>query len=206
MKRSKRTDKHSLRTSCEGRPSGGRGRILPSKKHGLPEVFIDARSVRSPRRTKIERSIIKSQLLTQLMASPDGIHTCNGSCAICKASKSFAQIAMQLKPELKTSSGRKYDNGKPRLELLSPKALTEIAKVMTFGAQKYDAHNWRGGIAWSRVLGAALRHISAFNDGVDKDPETGLSHLAHAGCCIMFLLEYEATHTDLDDRYKGGNK
>ena len=53
-----------------------------------------------------------------------------------------------------------------------------------------------------RPLAAAMRHIMAFNDGEDKDPESGLSHLAHAACCIMFLLEFEKTHPELDDRYK----
>lgn len=98
-------------------------------------------------------------------------------------------------------TGKKNDSEKIRMELLSTTALLEIAKVMTFGAKKYDADNWRGGIAWRRVLGAALRHLTAFNDGEDTDPETGLSHLAHLGCCVMFLLEYEKTHKELDDRY-----
>lgn len=99
-------------------------------------------------------------------------------------------------------TGKKYDDGKVPLDLLSSVALEEIAKVMAFGKKKYAAHNWRGGLAWSRVIGAALRHVMAFNRGEDKDPETGLSHLAHAGCCILFLLEYEKTHRELDDRYK----
>lgn len=99
-------------------------------------------------------------------------------------------------------TGVKHDSEKPRVDLLSSIALIEIAKVMTFGAKKYAAHNWRGGIAWSRVLGAALRHLLAFLGGQDKDPETGLSHLAHLGCCVMFLLEYEVTHPELDDRYR----
>lgn len=98
--------------------------------------------------------------------------------------------------------GTKYDAGKPKMELLSPIALTEIAKVLTFGSIKYQAHNWRKGISWSRVLGAALRHLMAFINGEDKDPESGLSHLAHASCCLMFLLEYEVRHKELDDRYK----
>jgi hypothetical protein len=100
------------------------------------------------------------------------------------------------------SEGIKYDQGKAPIELLSSVALVEIARVMDFGKQKYSAHNWRNGIAWSRVLGAALRHLLAYLGGEDKDPETGLSHLAHAGCCIMFLLEYEVTHKELDDRYR----
>jgi hypothetical protein len=74
--------------------------------------------------------------------------------------------------------------------------------VLAFGAQKYAEHNWRNGFAWSRPLSAAMRHITAFNAGEDTDPESGLSHLAHAACCIMFLLEFEKTHPHLDDRYK----
>lgn len=100
-------------------------------------------------------------------------------------------------------AGIKYDSGKPPMALLSSIALEEIAKVLEVGQKKYAAHNWRGGFAWSRPLSAALRHIFAFIGGQDKDPESGLSHLAHAGCCILFLLEFEQTHKELDDRYKG---
>ncbi len=96
----------------------------------------------------------------------------------------------------------KNDKEKIRLELLSPIALNEIGKVLTFGASKYADNNWRKGFKWSRLLGAALRHLLAFMGGEDKDPETGLSHLAHLGACVMFLLEHEATHKPLDDRYR----
>jgi len=102
--------------------------------------------------------------------------------------------------------GLKFDSGKPPLHLLSRTALEETAKVMDFGQHKYAAHNWRKGFAWSRPLSAAQRHILAFQDGEDKDPETGLSHLAHAMCCIMFLLEFEKTHKHLDDRFKPTDK
>lgn len=102
------------------------------------------------------------------------------------------------------SAGIKYDEGKEPLDLLSPIALFKIARVMEFGREKYSAHNWRGGIKWTRVGAAALRHIFKWLGGQDKDPETGLSHLSHAGCCIMFLLEYEETHKQLDDRYVAG--
>ena len=79
--------------------------------------------------------------------------------------------------------------------------MNQTAAVLKFGAIKYAEHNWRKGFTWSRPLAAAMRHITAFNDGEDKDPESGLSHLAHAACCIMFLLEFEKTHPELDDRY-----
>lgn len=109
-----------------------------------------------------------------------------------KANEALAQIG----------SAMKFDQDKLPLHLLSTEAMNQTAAVLQFGADKYAAHNWRKGFAWSRPLSAALRHITAFNAGEDKDPESGLSHLAHAACCIMFLLEFEKTHRELDDRYK----
>jgi len=96
----------------------------------------------------------------------------------------------------------KFDQNKLPLNLLSTEAMNQRPAVLAFGEQKYAAPNWRSGFACSRPLAAAMRHITAFNNGEDCDPESGLSHLAHAACCIMFLLEFEKTHPHLDDRYK----
>lgn len=98
--------------------------------------------------------------------------------------------------------GKKFDGEKSRMELLPTSALVAIADVLTFGAKKYDAHNWRGGFDWSRLVGAAYRHLSAFNDGEDIDAESGLPHLAHLGCCVVFLLEHQLRGIGNDDRYK----
>jgi len=100
------------------------------------------------------------------------------------------------------SEGNKYDQNKVRFELLPQASLQEIAKVLTFGAQKYESWNWSKGIAYSRLLGATFRHLGAWAVGQDKDKETGLSHLAHAGCCILFMLWMEKFRPDLDDRHK----
>ena len=110
------------------------------------------------------------------------------------------ETAQKIKEQL--GSALKFDQDKLPLHLLSTEALNQTAAVLKFGAQKYAEHNWRKGFAWSRPLSAAMRHITAFNNGEDKDPESGLSHLAHAACCIMFLLEFEKTHSELDDRWK----
>lgn len=99
-------------------------------------------------------------------------------------------------------AGKKLDGEKARWELLPTAPLNAIAEVLTFGAKKYDAHNWRGGFEYSRLIGAAYRHLSAFNDGEDYDPESGLSHIAHLGCCVLFLLEQIEKETGLDNRYK----
>lgn len=99
-------------------------------------------------------------------------------------------------------SGKKFDETKTRVDLLSTPALTEIAKVLTFGAEKYGVNNWREGMDWSRLQAAALRHLFAFMEGEDRDQETDLPHLAHLGCCVMFLLEYQLKGLGHDDRYK----
>jgi len=83
--------------------------------------------------------------------------------------------------------GLKYDEGKPRMGLLPFKALREVAQVLTFGAAKYRANNWQK-IEHSRYIDALLRHIGAYLDGEDLDPESGLHHLAHASCNTLFLL------------------
>lgn len=100
-------------------------------------------------------------------------------------------------------SGTKNDSGKVRMSLLSSAALTEMAKVMTYGEKKYDAHNWRKGFTWSRIMDACDRHLKAYNDGERVDPETGLSHLAHAACNLMMLLEFEKYGIGEDDLWKG---
>lgn len=104
------------------------------------------------------------------------------------------------------SGGTKYDMNKPRMDLVDPYALEQLAKVLTFGAGKYAPHNWRGGIAYSRLIAAAMRHLNAFNAGEDNDPESGLPHIAHLLCCGMFILGLSKTGADHDDRYKPSSK
>jgi hypothetical protein len=98
-------------------------------------------------------------------------------------------------------SGKKFDSEKVDMDLLSPYALEKIASVMTYGKQKYGRDNWRGGIVYSRLLAAVMRHINSYRKGETFDPETGLSHLSHASCGLMMLLEFEETRPDLDDRF-----
>lgn len=101
-----------------------------------------------------------------------------------------------------STEARKDDAGKARLDLLPFEALDEVGKVLEFGARKYAAHNWRAGFQWSRPQAAMLRHMFAFARGEDNDPETGLSHLAHAACNVLFLLTSVLEKSGVDDRYK----
>lgn len=99
-------------------------------------------------------------------------------------------------------TGMKLDQDKTRLDLLPFRAVRAVGDVLTFGAKKYKDNNWRGGMKWGRLTGAALRHIFSFMCGEDYDPESGLHHLAHAACDILFVLEYVFTGTAEDDRFK----
>lgn len=98
--------------------------------------------------------------------------------------------------------GNKFDQEKLQVELLDPLALEGLAAVLTFGAKKYAAHNWRNGISYTRLLGALFRHGFALLRGEDTDKESGLPHIDHLGCCWMFLSNNMKTRPDLDDRWK----
>jgi hypothetical protein len=88
--------------------------------------------------------------------------------------------------------GMKFDGGKPRWDLLPFDAVAKMVDVLTVGAAKYTAENWRlVPDANARYFAALLRHLSAWKQGERDDPETGLPHLAHAGCCVLFLLALE---------------
>jgi hypothetical protein len=102
----------------------------------------------------------------------------------------------------KKTEGIKHDQQKIRWDLVPYDAVNEIAKVLTFGAAKYEARNWEKGMNWSRVFGALQRHLTRWFHGQDKDKETRLTHLANAGCCLFFLLAWELRQVGTDDRPK----
>jgi len=99
-------------------------------------------------------------------------------------------------------SGTKHDSGKLRWDLLPWDAAEEVVKILTFGAKKYDDRNWEKGISYSRLFAALQRHLTAwFQYRIERDTESGLHHLAHAACCLMFLLALSIRQrNDLDDR------
>lgn len=99
------------------------------------------------------------------------------------------------------NEGRKDDQGKLPWHLLPWDAVEGIVEVLRFGGGKYGERNWERGIAYSRVYSALIRHLVAWWRRAPGDDETGLSHLKHAACCVLFLLAYEARGMEhLDDR------
>ena len=86
--------------------------------------------------------------------------------------------------------GIKFDSDKARWDLLPWLALECVAIVMRDGGIKYDEHNWRRGLHYSRLLRGAIGHIAKHLMGELYDRQTNLPHLAHAACCVLFVLEY----------------
>lgn len=84
----------------------------------------------------------------------------------------------------------RYNKGKPRIGLLPPELMIEVAKVMTFGAEKYSDDNWKKGLSDECCLSSCLRHITAYMAGKEFDKESGLPHLAHAACNLAFMLHF----------------
>jgi hypothetical protein len=89
------------------------------------------------------------------------------------------------------------------LRLVPPALMLECATVMKHGAEKYGPYNWRDQKIRATVYGEAiLRHLLAWMDGEDVDPDSGKSHLGHiaAGCGIV--IDAEHVGSLIDDRHK----
>lgn len=100
------------------------------------------------------------------------------------------------------SEGIKWDNGKPRLTLVDPEFSGSMARVLHMGEERYGKGNWKNGIAFSRLLDAARRHIAAVESGEDIDPDSGFPHVAHVACNMMFIHYFmQLGRDDLDDRH-----
>jgi len=101
----------------------------------------------------------------------------------------------------------KFDGKKPPIHLIPPECIIAIAEVLEMGMAKYGENNWRKDLqhtTWSRTYSSIMRHMLAWFMGEDKDPESGLSHLAHAMTQLMILFIQQKFAPKMDDRWKNG--
>ena len=98
-------------------------------------------------------------------------------------------------------AGLRYNTGKLKWSLVSWKALAPMVRVLMFGAEKYDDHNWKKGLKYTEVTESLQRHLNAFIEGENDDPESKLSHVGHILCNAMFLSYMSLFRKDMDDRY-----
>lgn len=103
-----------------------------------------------------------------------------------------------------TGAAMKWDDTKLPLQLVPTEFVMAVAEVFAYGAEKYAPNNWRQGEEFpstSRVMGSIMRHLFSYNYGEDKDPESGINHLAHAATQIAILLYYLEYGMNEDDRF-----
>ncbi len=105
--------------------------------------------------------------------------------------------------------GEKHDEGKPRFDLIDPEFELLLARVLTKGAETYGDNTWQDlEDAEHRYLAACRRHINKFSRGEILDRDSGLPHVVHAACNLMFLNWKENNnevtdirrHTDRDTK------
>lgn len=97
-------------------------------------------------------------------------------------------------------TGKKFDDQKAQLDLVPLAAVEGIARALMYGAGKYGKNNYKGGLEWSRIAAALLRHTFAWLSGEELDKESGLNHLDHMGACVAMLAYYKKHSVGSDDR------
>lgn len=217
------TGKHSSRTRSVERLIAGHGKTLPSKRPGLSEATINAmHAVVKMYQTKTKKLTTLIPSSTQCSVSKDGM-SIHGDCWLIEGGgRCSAYDAMLLKQLEKTNKesypvgsiipysgkpkGLKHDNSKPMLAYIPKAALDAEGEAFNYGAKKYDSWNYKNGIAVTRTISAALRHISQFLDGEDIDLESGVKHLGCARANLAIALDTLENHPELDNRYKKGKK
>lgn len=110
--------------------------------------------------------------------------------------------------ELSTSLGatdtnpkKAFGDKKVPLHLVPAPAMVAIAMGLKDGARKYGAFNWRTiPVEVETYVGATLRHLMAWQDGEDIDPDSGNNHLAHAMASLAILVDAVESGNVTDNR------
>lgn len=105
-----------------------------------------------------------------------------------------------------SQQGLRFNDGKIRYDLMEPYAQQELARVFTFGANKYAPNNWLKGMDWTKCLASLKRHVAAWEMGQDFDDETKCFHMAHAAWNALALVTYTKYAPQFDDRFVHTNK
>jgi hypothetical protein len=89
-----------------------------------------------------------------------------------------------------------------------PTAILAMARGMGEGVDKYGAFNWRSdaGVETLTYYKGALRHLFAWFDGEDVDPDskTGKTHLEGAICSLAILIDAIESGYAIDNRPRKG--
>lgn len=96
-------------------------------------------------------------------------------------------------------------SGKMPLHLWPKTASVVGSLALTDGALKYGRSNWRvAGVKATIYTDALERHMTAWLEGEDVDPDSGIPHLGHALACLAILVDAQAAGKLTDDRQVQG--
>jgi hypothetical protein len=101
-----------------------------------------------------------------------------------------------MAPKPKPERSLRHNTGKPDYSLIPMAALAEVAKVLEYGASKYERGNWLKPTSWEVSFACLQRHMSAWQAGEDNDDESGRSHIAHAACNLIQMLHMLENHPE----------
>lgn len=101
-------------------------------------------------------------------------------------------------------SALRYNAGKPKYSLLHLESLEPAVRVLEYGALKYAPYNWQKGLKVTEIIDSLMRHLTAFQNGENLDPESGLDHVGHMQCNLMFLAYMMKHKPEYDDRHGAG--
>ena len=108
-------------------------------------------------------------------------------------------LAAASMPAPDTNPKTVFGEAKTKFSVIPIGPLYALARVFVLGARKYGRYNWRGNTVSSTVyFDAALRHLFAWYEGEDDDPESGEPHLAHVVACVFILMDAKI-HSNLND-------
>jgi hypothetical protein len=120
------------------------------------------------------------------------------------SSNDSAKVAGRL--QVQQTGAKRANGGKPLMHLIPTEAVMALAEVLTVGAQNYGARNWEKGLTMSSTWDSLQRHLFAWWSGENRDPFSGMPHLSHALCNLVFMVTFErriekgTLPASLDDR------
>ncbi len=98
--------------------------------------------------------------------------------------------------------GERKNEGKLKWSLVPQSALEPMVRVLEFGSIKYSPDNWMKGLSVSEMCESLKRHLDAFMEGEDMDPESGLLHIGHLQCNALYIAWMIQNKPEMDDRNK----
>jgi hypothetical protein len=185
-------------------------KVAAMKRLTVVQAVVYVKS--SPEGKNTMEAVLKGALIPNLSHTPEQVAERQNTPVVAKpVEETGAEKAKRVLPkylaairavtdEEKEGGGQRDDDGKPRHDLIAPEMFDGVAAVLAFGVKKYGERDWEKGLQWGNTLASTMRHLMAWMRREELDEESGLPHLDHAACNIMFLCAFARRGTGTDNR------